>query len=208
MRGPIILAAVLAVLLLLGQVRVGLRGEYGAAGLTTWARLGPVTLKIWPLRKKKRTGERKEKPSKPAKEAGKDKGTPRGGALDYARELIPLAVEAAGRFREKLRVDRLELVVKAGAHDPADAAAVYGCANAALGALWLPLTESFHVKDGTARVELDFESEHTTLYASGAMSIKVGQALWLGLCFGLKGISKLSAVKGRRNTKDKERKAV
>ena len=64
------------------------------------------------------------------------------------------------------------------------------------------------MKDGSARVKLEFESAHTTLYARGSMSLKIGQALWLGIYFGLKGLKKLVAVKGRRSIKEKERKAV
>lgn len=207
MTGFVILAAVLAVLLLVGQVRVGVRGEYTAAGLTAWARLGPIRLKLWPRKAEKPKRSPEKRPPKPEKIPNKTPA-PSGGALDYARELIPVALEAAGQFRKKLQVDQLELVLRAGARDPADAAMVYGYANAALRALWQPLTQSFHVKDGRARVELDFEAQQTTLYASGSMSLKIGQALWLGLYFGLKALSRLSAVKERRSTKDKERKAV
>lgn len=208
MTGLLILAVVLAVLFLVGQVRIGLRGEYTAEGLAAWARLGPLSWKLWPRAAKKPSPARTKRKQTPDK--GLDKKSPSlsGGALDYARELLPLALEAAGQFRQKLQVNHLKLVLRAGAHDPADAAMVYGYANAALGALWLPLTEAFHVKDGTARVELDFESEHTTLYASGTMSIKMAQALWLGLYFGLKGLRKLAAVKRRHSTKETERKAV
>lgn len=208
MTGFVILAAVLAVLFLIGQVRVGVRGEYTAAGLAAWARLGPMQLKLWPRKAAKPKRSREKQQKKPEKLPDKPSATPSGGALDYARELLPVALEAAGQFRKKLRVDQLELVLRAGAQDPADAAMVYGYANAALGALWQPLTQSFHVKDGRARVELDFEAQQTTLYASGSMSLKIGQALWLGLYFGRKALSRLSAVKGRRSTKDKERKAV
>lgn len=208
MTGLWIAAVVLAILFLVGQVRVGVRGEYTAHGITAWIRLGPVHLKVWPRKAAKQKPAREKKEQKPKKESDKETQAPAGGALEYVRELLPLALEAAGQFRQKLQVDHLELVLRAGAHDPADAAMVYGYANAALGGLWLPLTEAFHVKDGRARVELDFESEHTTLYALGAMSIKVGQALWLGLYFGLKGVSKLAAVKGRRSAREKERKAV
>lgn len=208
MTGLWIAAVVLAILFLVGQVRVGVRGEYTAHGITAWIRLGPVHLKVWPRKAAKQKPAREKKEQKPKKESDKETQAPAGGALEYVRELLPLALEAAGQFRQKLQVDHLELVLRAGAHDPADAAMVYGYANAALGGLWLPLTEAFHVKDGRARVELDFESEHTTLYALGAMSIKVGQALWLGLYFGLKGLSKLAAVKGRRSAREKERKAV
>lgn len=202
MKGLAILAAVLVCLFLLAQLRVGVRGEYGGDGPRAWARLGPVRLKLWPMEKKRK------KPAKPPKPEKKGTGIPKGGALDYARELIPLALEAAGQFRKKLQVDHLELELRAGASDPADAAMAYGCANAALGALWLPLTEAFHVKDGRARVELDFDTETTTVSAAGSLSLKVGQLLWLGLYFGLKGLKKVIAVKGRHNTNDKERKAV
>lgn len=202
MKGLAILAAVLVCLFLLAQLRVGVRGEYAAHGPRAWARLGPVRLKLWPMEKKRK------KPAKPPKPEKKGTGIPKGGALDYARELIPLALEAAGQFRKKLQVDHLELELRAGASDPADAAMAYGCANAALGALWLPLTEAFHVKDGRARVELDFDTKTTTVSAAGSLSLKVGQLLWLGLYFGLKGLKKVIAVKGRHNTNDKERKAV
>lgn len=208
MSGLVILAAILAVFFLLGQLRVGVRGEYTAQGAAAWIRLGPVWWKVWPRKPGRKKPVREKKTQKPEKPPAQTAPTPAGGALEYVRELLPLALEAAGQFRKKLRVDQLELVLRAGAHDPADAAMVYGYANAALGTLWLPLTQAFQVKDGRARVELDFESEHTTLYASGAMSIKVGQAVWLGLYFGRKGLSKLAAVKGRRSTSEKERKAV
>ena len=176
MKGLVILGCVLLCLVLLMQVRVGVQGEYGEAGPRAWARLGPVRLRLWPRSRKRQPGKREAKPTKPPKEKEKPEEISKGGALDYARELLPLALDAAGQFRKKLRVDRLELVLRAGATDPADAAMVYGCANAALGALWCPL--------------------------------KIGQALWLGLYFGLKGLKKVIAVKGRRGTKDKERKAV
>lgn len=202
-----ILAGVLLVLFLLGQVRVGLRGEYTASGLKVWARLGALKIQLLPWRKKKPAREKKPLPKPVQKGKEKPKTLP-GGALDYARELLPLALEAAGRFRRKLRVDCLELEIQAGASDPADAAMVYGYANAVLGAFWLPLTQAFQVKDGSARVKLEFESAHTTLYARGSMSLKIGQTLWLGIYFGLKGLKKLAAVKGRRSTKEKERKAV
>ncbi len=208
MKGLVILGCVLLCLVLLMQMRVGVQGEYGKAGPRAWARLGPVRLRLWPRSRKRQPGKREAKPTKPPKEKEKPEEISKGGALDYARELLPLALDAAGQFRKKLRVDRLELVLRAGATDPADAAMVYGCANAALGALWCPLNEAFQIKDGRARVELDFDSQMTTVSAMGAMSLKIGQALWLGLYFGLKGLKKVIAVKGRRGTKDKERKAV
>ena len=109
-----ILAGVLLVLFLLGQVRVGLRGEYTVSGLKVWARLGVLKLRLLPWRKKKPAREKKPLPKPIQKETEKPKTLP-GGALDYARELLPLALEAAGQFRRKLRVDYLELEIQAGA---------------------------------------------------------------------------------------------
>lgn len=204
MKGLVILGAVLLCLFLVMQVRVGLQGKLDRDGPRAWARLGPVRLRLWPMAKKKT----EKKPPKGAKPKEKGKGLSKGAALEYARALLPLALEAAGQFRKKLRVDHLELELRAGAPDPADAAMVYGYANAALGGLWLPLTEAFHVKDGRARVELDFDTQATSVTADGAMSLKVGQLLWLGVYFGLKGLRTVIALKGRQTTNDKERKAV
>ena len=100
-----ILAGVLLVLFLLGQVRVGLRGEYTASGLKVWARLGALKIQLLPWRKKKPAREKKPLPKPVQKGKEKPKTLP-GGALDYARELLPLALEAAGRFRRKPTIFR------------------------------------------------------------------------------------------------------
>ena len=131
-----------------------------------------------------------------------------GGTLEYARELLPILLEAAGQCRRKLRVDRLELLLTAAASDPADAALLYGQANAALGAFWYPLTEAFRVKDGTARVNLDFERQTPALYANAALSFRLGQLVWLGIYFGLRALRAFLAVRKQQKTKRQQRKAV
>ena len=208
MRGWVIAAAVLLSLVLIGQIRVGVRAAYNAGGLFLWLRLGAVQLRVLPARKK----EKKPKKSKPPKQDKRDKpkeDKPKltaGGALDYARALLPIVLEAAGQFYHKLQMDVLRLELRAGAQDPADAAMLYGQASAALGALWYPLTQAFHVKDGLARVEPDFDGGGMTLSAQAALSIKLGQIAWLGLYFGLKSLKAFLSVKNHQ--KDKRRKAV
>ena len=85
-------------------------------------------------------------------------------ALDYAQSLLPIALEAAGQFYHKLRVDTLRLELTVGSHDPGDAALAYGRAAAAMGALWDPLVRAFHVE--------------------ASLSLKLGQVLRLALYFG------------------------
>ena len=100
----------------------------------------------------------------------------------------------------------LYLELQVGAEDPGEAAMAYGRANAALGAIWTPLVRAFHVKDGHARVTLDFDRKEPALYARAELSIRLGQALWLGLYFGLKALRALLRVKNEK--KQQQRKAA
>lgn len=202
MRGWIILAAVLLLLFLLGQLRLGAAGEYGPGGAGAWLRAGPVRIRLYPSR---RSGApKKKKASRPRQKhpAGKARG---GGLLELMKELLPLALEAAGCFRRRLRVDRLELKLTVGAADPGDAAIRYGQANALLGSIWQPLTEAFHVEEGRARVEVDFNAAAPVLTGRVSLSLKLYQILWLGLHFGLRALSTYVRC---RNRQKQQREAV
>ena len=147
---------------------------------------------------------KKEKAPKHGKEhpAGETRG---GGLLELMKELLPLALEAAGCFRRRLRVDQLELKLTIGAADPGDAAIRYGQANALLGSIWQPLTEAFHVEEGRARVEVDFTAAAPVLTGQVSLSLKLYQLLWLGLHFGLRA---LSTYVNHRNRHKQQREAV
>lgn len=213
MKALFVLAVLVLILLLLGQVRVGGRAEFNEKGFFLWIRLGRFKLKILPAGPKE---EKIGKPKKPKK--GKEPKKPKkekpptplpekiGGALEYAQALLPVVLEAAKGMWRGLRVDVLELELTAGGSDPADTAMLYGQANAALGALWHPLTKAFHVKDGTARVKLDFDAPGTTLYGQAALSIKIGTLVWIGLGAGWKAL--FGALAARKRLKRKRRKAA
>ena len=213
MKALFVLAVLVLILLLLGQVRVGGRAEFSAEGFFLWIRLGRFKLKILPAGPKE---EKIGKPKKPKKE--KEPKKPKkekppaplpekiGGALEYAQALLPVALEAAKGMWRGLRVDVLELELTAGGGDPADTAMLYGQANAVLGALWYPLTRAFHVKDGTARVKLDFDAPGTTVYGQAALSVKIGTLVWIGLGAGWKAL--FGALAARKRLKRKRRKAA
>ena len=206
MNGWTVFALVLVLLFLLGQTRIGVQGEYTAEGLTARVRLGLVRLQVYPLKKQKQKKEKPPKKKKPPKRETEEKPK-KGGPVKLLLRLLPLALEAGGQFRRKLQVDLLRLEVTAGTSDPADAAMVYGRANAALGAAWRPLVTAFRVKDGHAAVRIDFDSEQTTVYGAAALSIKVGQALWLGLYFGAKALRQIILLRGEQNKKTEENSA-
>ena len=76
MRALHILAVVILVLLLIGQVRVGGRAEFNADGFFLWIRLGKFNIKILPV--KPREEKEPQKPKKPKekkepKKSGKEK---------------------------------------------------------------------------------------------------------------------------------------
>ena len=205
---------VLAVLFLIGQIRVGGLAEYSAQGFRAWVRAGALKIQVFPLNKKDKPARKKEKKAKPPKKKEEAPPPPKplaekaGGALDYARALLPVALDAVGTMYGKLRMDTLELELTVGAADPADAAMRYGQASAALGALWEPLTRAFHVKDGRARVRVDFEAGEMTVYGLASLSIKIGQILWLSVYFGCKALRGFLAVRGRQKQKQQQRKAA
>jgi hypothetical protein len=211
-KAVFILAVILLVLLLLGQVRVGGRAEFNAEGFFLWLRLGRFRIKILPMK------PRAERPAKPRKAKKPKQPEPEkppvplpeklGGALEYAKALLPVALEAAGGMWRGLRVDVLELELTAGGSDPADAAMLYGYANAALGGLWFPLTTAFRVKDGAARVKLDFDAPGMTVYGTAELSIKIGTAVWTGLRAGWHALFRVLAAKKRLKLKRRQRKAA
>ena len=215
MTGLYVLAALVLVLFLIGQVRVGGQVEYSGEGLTVWVRAGAFFVQVFPWKRPKK--EKKTKPKKKGKKK-REKPAPKeeapapslaqkaGGALEYAQALLPIALQAAGQLRKKLRIDTLDLALTVGGDDPADAAVLYGRASAVLGGLWAPLVRTFYVKDGRARAEVDFQAAGMTLYAKASLSLKIGQILWLGLFFGLKTLRAALAV--RKGQKNKKRKAA
>ena len=212
MRALHILAVVLLVLLLIGQIRVGCRAEFNSEGFFLWARLGKIRIKILPMKPKEEKPQKPPKPPKPKKEK-KEKlpaALPEkvGGALEYARALLPVALEAAEGLWRGFAIDTLELELTAGSSDPADAAMLYGNANAALGALWIPLTRAFHVKDGTARVKLAFDAPGITVYALASFSLKLGRVVWVGLRAGVKALIGALAARRRLKLKRQQRKAA
>ena len=215
MKALHILAVVVLILLLIGQVRVGGRAEFNVDGFFLWVRLGKIRIKILPMKpKEEKEPEKPKKPKeqKPKKSKKEKPPTPLpekiGGALEYAKALLPVALEAAGGMLRGLRVDTLELELTAGSSDPADAAMLYGQANAALGALWYPLTTAFKVKDGSARVNLDFNAPGMTVYGTAALSIKIGTVVWIGLRAGFKALFGALAARKRLKLKRQQRKAA
>ena len=212
MSTPGILLCLLIVLFLIGQIRVGCKAAYDHEGVQVWVRVAIFHIRVFPLKQKGEKKSKKEKkPKKPKKKKEKPPttvGEKIGGALGYAQSLLPILLDAVKYFTHKLQVDTLHMRLVAGSPDPADAAMVYGQASAALGALWYPLTNAFDVKDGYAKVDLDFEAKQMTLCVAAALSLKIGQILWFAVYFGIQALVAFLRERKRQKNDKKLRKAV
>ena len=95
MRALYILAVIVLVLFLLGQVRVGGRAEFNKEGFFLWIRLGWFQIKLLPSKPKgeKPTKPQKTKKKEPRKPKKENPPTPLpeklGGALEYAQDRSP-----------------------------------------------------------------------------------------------------------------------
>lgn len=217
MNSLVIGSIVLLFLFLLLQLRIGAVLEYGQDDLQLWIRVGLGHIKIYPRLKspkvsdkKKRQKENSNSADKAMSEGGEKKG--RRLSLDQLKDLaqrfIPLLLEAAGCLWNKLITDDLEISVTVGSDDPADAAMLYGQIHSGLAALWGSVNQVFHIKNGRAHVDIDFESNSIMLYVKTAISIKIGQVLWIVLYFGVKALKQLLRYRKSQKTKAQERKAV
>lgn len=196
MNGYIVAALILAVLFCIGRIRVGGGARLGDGGLSAWIRLGPKKLVLYPPKPKqekppkkpKKVRPKKPKKEKPPKPKPSLEARLRSGKL-LAETFVPIALEAARGFFHKLTIDVLELYIHVGARDPADGAALYGRANALAASVWLPLNKAFTIKDGRVRVDWDPLAEELTCSGQLALSLRLGQILWIGLRFGIKALA-------------------
>ena len=181
------------VLLLLWAVSLLLVGgivKYSEAGLYVQLRIGILKFTIIPIRKRKKKPQKREGGSRQPK-GQKEEQQEKGGTLDLVKELMPLLLDTANRFRKKVRLAPLELLIGIpGGDDPAGAALRYGQANALLGMLWQPLNQAFHIRDGRIGTRVEFEAKEFDLYLNAGVSLTVGQAAWIGIRFGAVGLSK------------------
>ena len=174
-----VIAAVLAALLL---IPLGVSGEAGTEGMSLSAHIGPVKLRILPL-KKKSGAELPEKAGSSGTEPRKKKGLPK-----FIGELTPerifayigVASRAFGRLRRKLRIDSFRLWYQASSDDPSRAAMTYGAACAAVETAMAALRTAFDVRDSDVRVGVDFTGGGQRVLAGGRLTIRIWQLLYIG----------------------------
>ena len=177
----IALGIVLGILLIIGLIHVGVRGEYSAEGYFLDAFAGPVSIRILPGKEKpeKQKKSKKEKSETPQKEKAKKSG----GDMESLLELISAGIEALGRFCRHLRIRRLVVHFTAASADPFSAAMQFGGASAGAGYLTAVIRQNFRVKKLELYTDVDFEAKKPAVYAAFHAGIPVWAACSVGIRF-------------------------
>ncbi len=207
MIAVIILLMILLLLFLIGQIRVGGRAEYSQEGVKAWIRIHSVPVLLFPRPKKKpgdeakaerkkrrraeKAAKKKAKKTKKAEKAGKkpepeeEQPQKKGGAVQLVLQLLPVAAEALGALKRRIRIDRLVVHYIAGGDDAAKVALTYGKMSGGAGMIMALLNNNFQVKKQEVTVDVDFLAEKATVYLDAGISIKIGQICYLGVRYGI-----------------------
>lgn len=180
-----IVLALLALLTLLNLLRVGVSAGYEAQAFSVSARVGPLTIPVWP--RPPAEEPKKPKKEKPPKEPKAPQEQTKEKELDFdtVLALAKLALKAAGSFRRKLTVELFRLVFVAGSSDPYDTAMQSAYVQAALGSL-RPLAErALHIQERDVQVGADFTADKPRIEARLTITIRIGQIVAIGVVFGV-----------------------
>ena len=187
----IAIAIILVILILLLSLKVGVDVSYLGGVLALAVKAGPLKIAILP-KKEKPEGEKKEKKKKKKPEQAeaeseqeKPKKEKKKGpklTLEDILEIARLALKAVGRFFGSLRMDYLLLHLTTAGPDPYSAVMNYGYFNAALGALLPLLRRIFKIGREDISSQVDFDSDKLKIDAGTAITIRIGQILFIALC--------------------------
>lgn len=180
-----IVLALLALLTLLNLLRVGVSAGYEAQAFSVSARVGPLTIPVWP--RPPAEEPKKPKKEKPPKEPKAPQEQTKEKELDFdtVLALAKLALKTAGSFRRKLTVELFRLVFVAGSSDPYDTAMQSAYVQAALGGL-RPLAErALHIQERDVQVGADFTADKPRIEARLTLTIRIGQIVAIGVVFGV-----------------------
>lgn len=180
-----IVLALLALLTLLNLLRVGVSAGYEAQAFSVSARVGPLTIPVWP--RPPAEEPKKPKKEKPPKEPKAPQEQTKEKELDFDTilALAKLALKAAGSFRRKLTVELFRLVFVAGSSDPYDTAMQSAYVQAALGGLRPLVERALNIQERDVQVGADFTADKPRIEARLTLTIRIGQIVAIGVVFGV-----------------------
>lgn len=206
-------AAVVLVCLLL-SMKVGVRVLFGAE-LQAWARIGPITLRIYPVLEGNKKRPPKEKKGDPQQTQPQEKSAGRQITFDAVWQLITAlldpALDAMDRVRRGLHVRCLRLCIVVSDPNPAVAARRYGTLNSVLWPL-IAVTENLvTVERREVCMDLDFSARQSRAEGEVEVTLRLYHGLCILLADGMQLLRPvlqfMKTIKPAKDTKkDSERK--
>ena len=197
----------LGILVAIALIPLGVDASYDCDGFLLDVKIGSMPIHILPKKEigaqKTKADKKTQKQKSSSKKAVKSTNQPskqkkKGGSWTDFLPLVQVALDFLNAFRQKLRIQRLELKLILAADDPCDLAINYGRAWAALGNLMPQLERCFVIKKRNLEVECDFEANQTVVEARFYGNITVVRLLWILIKYAVRGIKEFMNMKKLR----------
>jgi len=170
----------LAVIVLIAVLRFGVSAEYSADGLSVSAKVGLLSVKVYPVEVSRKKAEAKAARRKKKKEEAKAKPKEKKpGAVRAMFDMLPAVKTTLGRLRRRLLIKKLTIHFTAAGSDPSKVALSFGAANAAFSAVVPILDRSFRIKKRDFQTNADFDADKQTIYINAAISLAVWEAVYI-----------------------------
>ncbi|MFI3252902.1 MAG: hypothetical protein R3Y63_00975 [Eubacteriales bacterium] len=202
----------LLLLLILLLLPVGILAKYGKDGVQVYATLWKKTFPLFSetkeeernpkkdraksgvkkenqVKKKESKEENKKNEKKEKQSSGNQKKKQQGKAptltekITLVKSFVPLVIATLAKLGRYKKIDSLELLLRVGDEDPVKATILYGQAHALLGTIWRPLDTALNIQQGRASVQLQYERTEIEFQGRLAVSITIGQLLYLIIYF-------------------------
>ena len=129
--------------------------------LQVWCGLGPVSLRIFPLKKKNKPKQEKKQAADSKKKPSAKKKPKKKLSLEVIVDFIHLGTEALGTMRRRLVIQDLTCHLNVAGTDAAATALLYGRIAAAVSSLYPVLERNLRIRHTDISVDADFEGKQT-----------------------------------------------
>lgn len=187
---------VLAVLCGLLFLPLGFRAVYRRDNPGVWLLIGPLKFRVYPGKPKADKPKTQSLKSDEKNDAGQE--SDHGGSYRDFLPIVRTIIDFLSQFRQKIRVNNLEMKLILANDDPCDLAVNYGRAWSALGSLMPQLERLFVIKKRNLEVECDFTSEEMVMFARADITITLARILHLLSKHGIKVLKELLKLKKLR----------
>ena len=171
----LVLGIIFAVIVFLAFLRLGVTAEYGSDGVLVKARVGLLSIRVFPQKAKAIEAKKIKKIKKIKKKTLPQKP----GGLSEFLEMLPAVKNALDRLRRRLLVKDLTIHFVAAGNDAAKTAMTFGAANAAYSVITPVLDNVFRIKRRNLSASADFNAAEQQVYVKAAISIAVWETIYI-----------------------------